>query len=125
MAAADSAPSRGGSMPPGAVDRASGWWRSSRAMCARCRPGSRCSGTENRHDKVRPLGNPPDAEGEAEIVLVIRKLPPPPGDIDKAAHAEGRVQGKARKRLSGALELALQRVVRENQRLTQIAEKIA
>ena len=56
---------------------------------------------------------------------MIGKFPPSSGDVDKAGHAQGRVEGKPRKRLSRAFELALQRVARKNQRLTQIAEKVA
>ena len=62
---------------------------------------ARIGRTEGRNDEVGTLGDTPNAKRQAEILFVIGKLTPSSGDVDQAAHAEGRVEGKARKRLSG------------------------
>src|SRR5215472_2596763 len=41
-------------------------------------------GTEHRNDNVGPLGDAPDAERDAEIVLMIRKLSPPSGNVHES-----------------------------------------
>src|SRR5215469_5840058 len=96
-----------------------------KALADRSHQITRIRRTKDRNNQIGAFRDAPHPEGDAEIILVVGQLTPSSSDIDKSAHAQGRVENKSRKGLSGPLEIDLQRVIRKDQWLPQIVKKVA
>ncbi len=76
---------------------------------------------KKRQDKIRSGTKAPNMEGLAEIARLLGKTNIA-GDLKHTAQASGRVHDQTAKSRSGVGELALQQVVRHDDRLAHVLE---